>query len=102
MEYRIILTLSAFDMLDEIKDNRTKKQIKQKILQLKEEPLQLGKALIGELEGYYSIRAAQGRYRIIYGVSENTIAIVGIGLRHEGEKKDIYQIAKRLIQEGLI
>ena len=62
---------------------------------LKYKPEKQGKFLRGKLKGYLSIRAVGQRYRIIYQVQKSEI--VGIGLRSEGNKQDIYSRLKKLL-----
>ena len=55
-----------------------------------------------ELSGYRTIRAVGQRYRIIYKVENEkvTVLVVALGIRKEGDKKDVYEQAKRLKQSG--
>lgn len=101
--YRIKLTQIAAEHIRNI-DSRTKKQILNKIESLKEDPLLLGKPLKGPLKEFRSVRAAGQRFRIIYKVQEADIIviIVAVGIRKEGDKKDIYELMKKLINIGLI
>ncbi|MCA1951027.1 MAG: type II toxin-antitoxin system RelE/ParE family toxin [Treponema sp.] len=75
-----------------------------KISQLKDEPLLLGKPLQGPLKEFRSVREAGQRYRIIYKVIENEIIviIVAVGIRKSGDKKDIYELMKKYLKIGLI
>jgi mRNA interferase RelE/StbE len=101
--YKIKLTPIAVDNLGKI-DKNAQKQIINKIEQLKKEPLLLGKALVGSLREYRSIRAAGQRYRIIYQVLETEIIVivVAIGIRKSGDKKDIYELMKKYVKTGLL
>ena len=69
------------------------------------------KALVGPLGGYYRIRFS--RYRAIYMVRDEElpngdvfvhvhVCFVAAGLRREGDRKDVYQFAQRLIQLGVL
>ena len=51
--------------------------------------------------GYRSIRAVGQRYRIIYRIEQDQVLVlmVGIGRRKEGNKKDIYEVTKRLLAD---
>ena len=73
------------------------------------DPTQLGKPLTGPLAGYY--RLAYSRYRAVYSVEEQTLAsgevvvqvtvrFVAAGQRKEGDKRDVYRLAKKLIELG--
>ena len=100
-EYEIQFTSPALKMLGAIKDRRELEILKNRINQLKSEPEKQGKALVDDLAGYRSVRAVGQRYRIIYRVEETTIVvlIVGAGKRKEGDKKDIYMLLKRLLDD---
>jgi mRNA interferase RelE/StbE len=66
-------------------------------LELNHEPLSQGKLLQGGLKTYRSIRAAGQRYRVIYqvAVSEGAVTVVVVGIRCEGNKKDVYKLASK-------
>ena len=74
------------------------------IEELARDPELAGKPLVGELTGYRTIRAAGQRYRIIYRVERRlvTILIVAVGRRKEGDRKDIYELARRLLRQRLL
>jgi mRNA interferase RelE/StbE len=101
--YSIKLTLIAAEHIKRL-DSRTKAQIINKIELLKQEPHMLGKPLKGLLKEYRSLRAASQRYRIIYKVidTEVIVTVVAIGIRKDGDKKDIYELMKKYIKTGLI
>ena len=69
------------------------------------------KPLLGPLEGYYRITYA--RYRAVYSVEEDELAsgevlvyirvrFVAVGIRKERDRRDIYQIAEKMVGLGLI
>ncbi|MCX7028383.1 MAG: type II toxin-antitoxin system RelE/ParE family toxin [Spirochaetes bacterium] len=101
--YKIRLTIIAADTIKKL-DSRTRNQIINKIESLKEEPLLLGKPLKGPLREFRSIRAGGQEYRIIYKVLEKEIIVivVAIGIRKEGDEKDIYELMKKYIKTGLL
>lgn len=101
--YSIKLTKIAAENIQKI-EKKSRKKIINKISQLKDEPLLLGKALQGPLKEYRSVRAAGQRYRIIYQVLENEIIVivVAVGIRKAGDKKDIYELMKKYIKVGFI
>ena len=103
MCHKVILTETASNALRKI-EKRAQKQIINKLRDLEESPLQRGAPLLGELQGYRDIRAAGQRYRIIYTVEEEQVVVlvVYVGMRKEGDKSDVYAIAKRLLRAGLI
>ncbi|MBP7529108.1 MAG: type II toxin-antitoxin system RelE/ParE family toxin [Syntrophorhabdaceae bacterium] len=104
MKYGIEITPTALEMLKGIEDRRITRQIVERIDRLKDDPEKQGKPLLGELSGYRSVRAAGQRFRIIFKVQDKTVIviIVAVGLRKEGDKKDIYRLARKMIQLNLI
>jgi mRNA interferase RelE/StbE len=102
--YRIIIAPTALKMLQAIKDRKIRTQLRDRINALAETPNQQGKALIRELAGHRSLRAAGQRYRIIYRVVDDLVQvnIVAAGIRKEGDKRDIYELTKKLIRLGLL
>lgn len=99
--YKIKLTQIAADLLKKI-DKGSQKQIIKKLEELKEEPLRKGKSLKGNLSEFRSIRAAGQRYRIIYQIKDDEliIIIVAVGIRKDGDKKDIYNLLKKFVNQG--
>jgi mRNA interferase RelE/StbE len=104
MTYRIALTPTAMKLLSDISDRRIREKIGGVIDRLSEEPEKQGKALLGELTGFRSVRAVGQRYRVIYKVTpeEILVVIVAAGIRKEGDKQDIYNLAKKLFRVGLL
>jgi mRNA interferase RelE/StbE len=102
--YRVLLTLTARAMLAAITDRRTRERIRDRIDGLAVEPELQGKALLGELKGYRSLRAAGQRYRVIYRVHQThvEVLVVAIGRRAEGSREDIYRLAQRLLRLRLL
>ncbi len=90
-------------MLAAVRDRRIRGKIAERIEGLKTEPTLQGKALTGELSGYRSLRAVGQRYRILYRVEHRQVIVlvVGMGLRREGDRRDIYALAKKLVRLGL-
>jgi len=88
-------------MLTEIKDKRHQQTLSDRIEKLKTEPEKQGKSLVDELKGYRSIRAVGQRYRIIYKVERERVVVlvVGMGIRKEGDKGDIYALMEKLLGE---
>ena len=72
--------------------------------QLAKSPEQQGKPLVGELAGFRSIRAVGQRDRIVYRVErqEVTVLVVAVGRRRSGDKSDIYELARKLLRQGLV
>lgn len=75
------------------------------------DPALVHKPLIGPLAGYY--RITYSRYRAIYKVHREKltsgevlvnihILFVAVGIRKEGDKKDVYRLAQKLFELGLL
>ena len=104
IRYTIVLTPTAQAMLGEISDRRIREKIRQTIDRLITDPEKQGKPLLGPYLGYRSLRAAGQRYRIVYRVERDRVMVIviGIGLRKEGDKADIYRRLQKLIHLKLI
>lgn len=104
MIYKIELTEMASELLGEILDRRIQAKIVERIAALAQDPEKQGKSLGDELDGYRSVRAVGQRYRIIYRIEGDKVlvVVVAVGIRKEGDKKDIYRLAQRLIRLGLL
>ena len=101
---QIRLASFAFQCLTNIADRRVQVKLQEAIDGLAEEPEKQGKALIGELSGYRSLRVIGQRYRIIYRVDTNNalVLIVALGIRKAGNKKDVYALARKLLHLRLV
>lgn len=104
MIYQIRLAPFAFQCLRVITDRRVQVKLQEAIDGLTEEPAKQGKALIGELGGYRSLRAVGQRYQIIYRVDANNalVFIVALGIRKAGSRKDVYALARKLLRLRLV
>lgn len=104
MKWQVIILPIAEKLLAEIGDRRIREGISKRINGLEYEPDKQGKSMIDELAGYRSIRAVGQRYRIIYKMEAERVivVVVALGIRKEGDKKDVYKLAKRLIRLGLL
>jgi mRNA interferase RelE/StbE len=102
--YEIKISPTALNLLRSISDRRIRDKLVEKIDQLATSPEKQGKPLVGELTGYRSVRAAGQRYRIIYRIEENQVVVlvVALGLRKEGSRRDVYELAQKLIRVGLL
>lgn len=102
--YRIVIQPIAINLLREISDRRIRQKISDRIDKLKESSEMQGKPLLGELDGYYSVRAVGQRYRIIYVIEQAqvTVMIIALGIRKDGSKQDVYALAKKLLRLGLL
>lgn len=104
MKWRVVLTPTALEMLKKIRDRRVLEGIRDKIDTLANDPEKQGKPLGGQLTGLRSVRAVGQRYRIIYKIERNKIIVyvIAIGLRKEGDRADIYELAKKLLKFKLV
>jgi mRNA interferase RelE/StbE len=102
--WRVELTEVAAEQLAQIADVRMRRQVAKRIDELQSEPEKRGKPLLGELSGIYSIRAAGQRCRILYRIERERVIVyvVALGIRREGDRRDIYSLARRLFRLGLI
>jgi mRNA interferase RelE/StbE len=91
-------------LLREVADRRIQVKLQKAIDGLAEEPAKQGKALLGDLGGYRSLRAVGQRYRIIYRVDAHSamVFILALGIRKAGSKKDVYALARRLLRLRLV
>jgi mRNA interferase RelE/StbE len=91
-------------MLAAITDRRTRERIAARVDGLAVDPHLQGKALLGELQGLRSLRAAGQRYRIIFRIQQEQVEVlvVAIGRRAEGAREDIYRLAQRLLRLRLL
>lgn len=119
MTYRVELSEEAKADLKAVEDKRSQQAISSKIDDLKTEPEKRGKPLTDDLKGYYSVRAAGQRYRVVYRIKvtelnptepqkaskgkqedsspivDRVVTVVVIGIRKEGSKHDAYEIARK-------
>ena len=104
MPFQILFTSEAMDTLRSIRDRRIRSQIVQRIEKLADDPDKQGKPLLGDLAGYRSIRVAGQRYRAVYSIDRGRVRVVVIaaGIRRDGDRRDIYRLAQRLVRLGLV
>src|ERR1700686_2089052 len=104
MKWDVKLTRPALKQLAAIKDTRIKQQIGRRIAGLADNPELQGKPLSDELTGYYSVRAVGQRYRILFRLEADQIivVVVAMGIRKDGDKKDVYALAKKMARLGLL
>ena len=103
MKYSILITDTCLRLIEKIPNKKIQRSILDRIQKLSDEPEKQGKKLVKDLAGFRSVHAA-GRYRIIYKIEKRTVIIyvLAAGIRKEGDKKDIYKIAKKLLDAGLM
>jgi mRNA interferase RelE/StbE len=102
--FEIEITPTALGMINKVPDRRIRAKIIETIDGLAEDPEKKGKPLMAELDGYRSVRAVGQRYRIIYRIDNEKVIVlvVAAGIRREGDRKDIYALAKKLIRARLL
>jgi addiction module RelE/StbE family toxin len=100
---KVLWTETAKKALRKIRKKNLQNAIVQEGDELAEAPWQ-GKELRDELVGYRSLHVARDRYRLIYRVDvpSRRILILLVGPRPAGEPVDVYAVAKRLIETGLL
>jgi len=103
LKYRILITDTCLRLIEKIPNKKIQRSIFDRIQKLSDEPEKQGKKLVKDLAGFRSVHAA-GRYRIIYKIEKRAVIIyvLAAGIRKEGNKKDIYKIAKKLLDAGLM
>jgi len=104
VKWRIKLTIPALRQLEAIKDTRIKESTGRRINALGNDTEKQSKPLAEELADYRSIQAIGQRYRILYRLEAEQVVVlvVTIGLRKEGDKADVYALAKKLARLGLL
>jgi len=102
--WSVELTPRALKQLEDITDRKIQAGIQTVLYRLQQSPELQSKPLGGDLFGYRSVRAVGQRYRIIYRLQQETVVVlvVLVGRRKEGDRDDIYALAKRLFQSGLL
>ena len=103
MKYKILITDTCLTLIRRIRDKKIQRTILDRIQKLSDEPDKQGKKLVKDLSGFRSVHAA-GRYRIIYKIDKQMVIVyvLAAGIRKEGDKKDIYEIARKLLNAGLL
>jgi mRNA interferase RelE/StbE len=104
VNFQVEITPTALSMINRVQNRRIRAKIIETIDGLAEEPEKKGKPLISELDGYHSVRAVGQRYRIIYRIDKEKVIVlvVAADIRREGDRKDIYELAKKLIRMRLL
>jgi mRNA interferase RelE/StbE len=101
-KWNVIVLPIAEKQLKAISDQRVQKRLRASLKRLERDPEE-GKPLGHELAGYRSVRAVGQRYRIIYRIEEERVlvVVVTVGIRRDGDKKDVYEVAKKHGRLGL-
>jgi mRNA interferase RelE/StbE len=102
--YAMRWTEIAVKRLEAIPDRRIQQDIRTRAGKLDHDPEKQGEPLLAELAGCRSVKAVGKRYRILYQVERDQIVvyIVLVGLRKDGDKRDVYALAKKLMRQGLL
>jgi len=102
--WNVVMLPAAKKHLATIRDRRIQEGLKTSLKRLEYKPEKQGKPLSDELAGYRSIRAVGQRYRILYKLEEEQVivAVVALDIRKAGDKKDVYELAKKLARLGLL
>jgi len=103
LRHRVLITETCLSLIRKLSDKKIQRTIFDRIEQLSEEPEKQGKNLVQDLAEFRSVHAA-GRYRIIFKIDKKTVIVyvLAAGIRKEGDRKDIYKIAKKLLNAGLL
>lgn len=104
MGWEVIITPLAMKQLAAISDKRIQEGITKVLDSLETNPETKGKQLKENLTGLWSICAYRQRYRVIYklDMERKEVMVVALGIRKEGDRADIYALAKRLVRAGLL
>jgi mRNA interferase RelE/StbE len=99
-QWHVLITAEAKRHLAQITDLRIRTVVRDALFGLRIEPERQGKPLTGDLDGYRSLRVVGQRYRILFKPEGEkvTVYVVAVGLRKEGDKADIYQVAQKLLK----
>ena len=102
MTYQVRWTEPALELLGEIADQRIQRRLIEAADELSTDPDKRGRRLTGNLAGYWSLHWS--RYRLIYLIDDesDTVFVLAAGMREEHKPRDIYQLAKRLLRQGLL
>ncbi len=102
--YAVRWTETAVKLLEAIPDRRIQRAIHTRARHLDHDPEKQGKPLLGEFAGFRRVAAVGKRYRIIYWVErdEIVVAVVLVGLRKDGDKRDVYALARKILKQGLL
>ena len=104
MAYHVEITPTTLEALEAITDRRSRSAIVRRIDALAKEPEKLGKPLRGLLAGFMSTRATGQGYRVVFriDVDKRRVLVYMASIRIEGSRRDVYALAKYLVQRGLI
>jgi mRNA interferase RelE/StbE len=87
MQYRLVYSETVRDIIKNLHPD-LKSIVRARLKKIADNPY-IGKPLVKELSGYFSLKAK--RYRIIYKIQEESHIIQ---IHYLGHRKDIYQLFK--------
>jgi mRNA interferase RelE/StbE len=104
MAWKVVFTATAYSALKAVPDARVRALIFERVSGLEHDPELQGKPMRGPLEGLRSLRAVGQRWRVLYRIehSQVIVTVVALGMRKEGDKRDIYALAQKLMKKGLL
>lgn len=100
--YRVMLTREAAEMLRRTGKKygrKTYETLRDLIRGLQDDPHSKGQPLRAPLDGYYSLHYS--RFRVIYRIENRraVVLVIGAGFHQSGSRKDIYHMAKKLLEK---
>jgi len=87
-------------MLLAVNDRKVQGQLIEKSESLSENPHNQGKPLQEPLAGFRSIRMR--RYRTVYHIKGKKAFVAAAGIRKEGDRHDVYTLARKLFRQKLL
>lgn len=98
-EWKIETTAPFEEAFKRLKNPKIQKTILSRIKELPRDPINLSYPLTAELAGLRATRAFGQRYRVIFSLEESNakIVLLLVGIRKDGDKLDIYQLATKLL-----
>ena len=97
--YEIEIAPTGYRSLETLKDKKLRREIARVIDGLARSPEEQWRALLEPLVGVRSVRAARGRFRILYQVDTRArlVSVLLVGKRAAGQDADIYALAQKLL-----
>ena len=101
--YEVLWTATALEMLGDVADRRIRQQLFDTSKRLEVDPEKQGKPLRESLMGFRSLRVVGQRFRLVYSIEPGVrlVHIVAAGLRREGSRDDVYELAQKIVRLGL-
>ena len=101
--YEVVLAPNVLEALEAIADPRLRGDISRRIDGLQEDPAGKGRALTGELSGFYVVRNLEAGYRIVYKVEAERVVVCALSVKTGGgamrsaTAADLHSLARRLV-----